>query len=95
MTTTLPVSAEDDDLDPAAVRAAIRARANAIASRELEAAIDRLEANGDLSCAQRAAVEAMTDRITGRLIATPARVLAETRDEAVLATTVRLFDPDR
>jgi len=79
--------------DAAAAADAIRGRAAAIRDRELETAIARLEAAGDLTPAQRVAVEAMATRLTAALLGPPTTAL-EGADPHVARAAHRVFAPD-
>ena len=70
--------------DPEAARVQIRERATTVRDREVETALRKLEASEGVSTADRAAVEALADRLVARLIAVPERSLrvAEEPDPA-------------
>jgi len=55
----------------------IRGRATAIRDRELETALTKLEASGDLSSADREAVAGLADRLVEELVAVPESSLRE------------------
>ncbi len=84
-------SAAPDDRSPEAAARHVRRRAESIRQAELDAALRRLEAAGDLTDAQRRAVDRMTRRITGTLVAAPTDALLSTDDEAAVATALELF----
>jgi len=88
---------EERDAEPDArdVGERVRRRGEAIADREVDVALRKLEARGDLSDRQRSAVRAMADGIVDALVAEPARTAARADDEETLRTVVDLFDPDR
>ncbi|WP_415381312.1 glutamyl-tRNA reductase [Halosimplex sp. TS25] len=71
--------AEPVDTDVAAAR--IRDRAAEIREREVETALAKLDARGDLSEDDREAVEALADRLVARLIAVPAEGLQAAADD--------------
>lgn len=85
--------------DPAAAVEQIRAEAAAVRDRQVEHALSRLDADGDLSAAQRAAVETLADRLVERLVAVPERALLDATDETegagpdreTVETAVELF----
>ena len=85
MTTELQVS-DSPDIEAATVAAA-HADADRRARAELETALGRLEAAGELNTAQRAVVERLAERLTDRLVATP--LARASGSEAV--TAGRLF----
>lgn len=66
---------EGENLGADAAVARIRDRAATIRDREVETALAKLDARGDLSTADRGAVEAMADRLVARLVAVPERRL--------------------
>ncbi|WP_459192151.1 glutamyl-tRNA reductase [Halosimplex sp. J119] len=68
-------SADSEPVDPDAAAAHIRDRATAIRDREVETALAKLDAHGDLSAEDREAVAALADRLVARLIAVPAEGL--------------------
>ncbi len=75
----------------------IYTKAERIKERELQQALSRLEARGDLPPAQQEAVESMADAIVSSLLADPTTELrdaAEAADNRTLRTAVDLFDPD-
>jgi len=80
-----------------AVIAAMYESAERIKSRELETAISRLEANGDLSEEQVAVVRSMADALVNQLLAPPTKSLREAAvedDWQTINTALCLFDPD-
>jgi glutamyl-tRNA reductase len=67
----------DESPDPEALRRQIRLRGTEIKRREVETALDRLEAENSLSEPQRAVVVEMADRITHKLLAAPTAALED------------------
>ena len=70
--------------------------AERIKAREVETAVSQLEAAGDLTDEQRAAVESMADALVGQLLAAPTKSLREAAAEddwATIRTAMELFDP--
>jgi glutamyl-tRNA reductase len=70
--------------------------AERIKRREVGEAISRLEAEGDLTEAQREIVESMADALVSQLLAAPTRSLrdaAEEDDWSTIHTALQLFDP--
>ena len=63
----------------------ITERAGTVRDREVETAIARLEARGDLSAAEREAVERLADRLVARLVAVPERALRAAEEGAEAA----------
>jgi glutamyl-tRNA reductase len=59
---------------------------------EVEEALDKLHAHGELSDSQREAVERMADAIVDQLLAAPITSSYSADDSAALDTAVRLFD---
>lgn len=82
------------DIDPEAARRAIRERSEEIARAELERALDRLDAQGALTPARRAALDDMTAAVVDALLAGLESALAETDDPETARTAVELFDPE-
>jgi len=71
--------------------------AEAVKRREVEQAVSKLEAQGELTDEQRETVEAMADALVGQLLAAPTRSLrdaAEEDDWTTIHTAMRLFDPE-
>lgn len=65
-------------------------------SRELERALTKLEAQGDLTEDQRETVEAMADSLVSQLLAPPTQSLREAAGEddwTTIRTAMQLFDP--
>jgi glutamyl-tRNA reductase len=76
---------------------AMYAGAERVKERELDRAIDNLEANGGLTDAQRDTVEALADSLVGQLLAAPTRSLRDAAAEddwTTIHTAMRLFDPE-
>ncbi|WP_123533472.1 hypothetical protein [Halosimplex salinum] len=71
--------ATDAEVEAAVER--IHDRAAEIRDREVETALGKLDATGDLSTADREAVSALADRLVARLIATPERGLRSAAEE--------------
>jgi glutamyl-tRNA reductase len=74
----------------------VRRRSEAVADREVQQALRKLEARGDLTEGQQRAVREMADGIVESLVAAPARTVEAARaaDDETLQTVVDLFDPD-
>lgn len=89
-------SADPEELDPEAVRDAIRARGEEIEQRELRRAFNRLESNGKLTTEQREIIRQMATGIVDGLLAAPEAALGDSRayDSDTVQTAVELFDPD-
>jgi len=68
----------------------IRRRAEDIRRAELRTAIDRLETHGELTESQRAAVEALSQRLVEQLLGVAERQL-ETADEETVETAIELL----
>jgi len=90
--------ADDEMPDADAAAARIHDRAAEIREREVETALTKLDAQGDLSPADEAAVEAVADRLVERLIAVPERGLeaassadGEDGEAAAVETALELF----
>jgi hypothetical protein len=84
------------EVDPEAVRQAIRDRAGEIRRREHSRAIDRLEARGELSARQRQVLAETAAAIVDGILAGPESTLAEASDAdcETVETAATLFDPD-
>jgi glutamyl-tRNA reductase len=70
--------------------------AERVKDRELARAIDRLEADGDLTPEQREVVESLADTLVSQLLAAPTRSLREAAAEddwETINTAIHLFDP--
>jgi len=79
------------------VIAAMYESAGRVKTRELETAIDKLEARGDLTEGQREAVQSMADALVGQLLAAPTKSLREAAAEddwTTISTALQLFDPE-
>ena len=74
----------------------VRERAAGLADREVEEALRKLEARGDLTGGQRRAVHELADAIVESLVAAPARTVeaAQAADDEAVRTVVELFDPE-
>ena len=76
---------------------AMYAGADRVKARELDRAVSKLEAQGDLSDEQRETVENLADALVGQLLAAPTRSLRDAAGEddwETIRTALRLFDPD-
>lgn len=65
--------------------------------REVETAVSKLEAQGDLTDEQRETVEALADSLVGQLLAAPTKSLREAASEddwTTIQTAMQLFDPE-
>jgi len=72
----------------------IRDRASAIRDGEVETALAKLDANGDLSDAERETVERLADRLVENLLAVPEsslRAAAADDDVETVETALELF----
>ncbi|MFW5937611.1 MAG: glutamyl-tRNA reductase [Halanaeroarchaeum sp.] len=79
------------------VIAAMYEGADRIKRRELQTALSKLDAEGDLGPEQRQVVEAFAESLVSQLLSAPTRALrdaAEDDDWSTIATAIRLFDPD-
>ncbi|MFB6079180.1 MAG: glutamyl-tRNA reductase [Halarchaeum sp.] len=80
-----------------AVIAQMYESAERLKDREVATALSRLEADDELSDAEREVVESLADALVSQLLAAPTRSLreaAERDDWETIATALRLFDPD-
>jgi glutamyl-tRNA reductase len=71
--------------------------AERLKERELEEALTRLEAQGELTEDQRETVASLADALVGQLLAAPTRSLRDAAAEddwATIQTAMTLFDPD-
>ena len=71
--------------------------AEALKRREVETALSKLEAQGELTERQRESVESLADALVGKLLAAPTKSLREAAAEDdwnTIQTAMRLFDPD-
>jgi glutamyl-tRNA reductase len=76
---------------------AMYAGAERVKQRELDRALNNLEANGGLTDAQRDTVEALADSLIGQLLAAPTRSLRDAAAEddwTTIHTAMQLFDPE-
>lgn len=76
---------------------AMRAGADRVKRRELETALEKLDAQGGLTPRQRETVEDLADALVGHLMAAPTKSLREAAGEddwETIATAIRLFDPE-
>ncbi len=76
---------------------AMYAGADRVKAREVERAMSKLEAQGDLSDDQRETVENMADALVGQLLAAPTRSLRDAAGEddwETIRTALQLFDPE-
>ena len=79
------------------VVAAMHESADRVKRRELETALQKLEAQGELTDEQRETVEDLADALVGQLMAAPTKSLREAAGEddwETIATAIRLFDPE-
>ena len=73
------------------------AAADRMKTREVGAAVSKLEAQGELTDDQRETVEAMADALVGQLLAAPTKSLREAAGEddwETIRTALKLFDPE-
>jgi glutamyl-tRNA reductase len=78
------------------VIAAMYEGAERMKAEEVEEALSRLEAAGDVSDEQREVIESMADALVSGILAAPTRSLrdaAENDDWTTISTALRLFDP--
>jgi glutamyl-tRNA reductase len=71
--------------------------ADRMKSRELDRALSKLDAQGDLTDDQRETVEALADSLVGQLLAAPTKSLRDAAAEddwTTIQTAMRLFDPE-
>lgn len=71
--------------------AKIRQQAESIRRKELQRALQRLNAEGELTDEQQAAVEALTERLVDQLLAVPRQRLNAVADEEEAETVIELF----
>ena len=79
------------------VIAAMYESADRLKARELDTALSKLDAQGDLNADQRATVAALADSLVSQLLAAPTKSLRDAAAEddwATIATALQLFDPD-
>ncbi|MHC3438179.1 glutamyl-tRNA reductase [Natrialbaceae archaeon A-gly3] len=79
------------------VIAAMYESAERVKSRELETALSRLEANGDVTDEQAEIVRSMADALVNQMLAPPTKSLREAAaddDWETINTALHLFDPD-
>jgi glutamyl-tRNA reductase len=79
------------------VIAAMYESAERVKSEEIDTALGRLEATGEVTDEQREVVESLADALVGQLLAPPTRSLrdaAEEDDWSTINTALELFDPD-
>lgn len=88
-------SDQDGEESPVAER--VRTSATELAAAEVEEALRKLEARGDLTAGQRRAVRELADGIVESLVASPARTVQAARaaDDEALEAVLELFDPER
>ncbi|MBP1923561.1 glutamyl-tRNA reductase [Halorubrum alkaliphilum] len=75
---------------------AMYAGADRVRAREVDRAVTKLEAQGDLTDDQRETVESMADALVGQLLAAPTRSLRDAAGEddwETIRTALQLFDP--
>jgi glutamyl-tRNA reductase len=71
--------------------------ADRMKAREVDRALSKLDAQGDLTDEQRATVEDLADSLVGQLLAAPTKSLREAAAEddwTTIQTAMHLFDPD-
>jgi len=71
--------------------------AEQVKAREVETALTRLEAQGELTDEQRETVESMADALVGQLLSVPTKSLRDAAiedDWSTIQTAMALFDPD-
>jgi|GEM_PF-2156215 glutamyl-tRNA reductase len=89
----MAVQDEPEAPDVATARERLDREATAVGAEQLEQALSRLRETGDLTDEQRAAVEALSERIVDGLLAAPRAGLRDSADRAEAARTVlELFD---
>jgi glutamyl-tRNA reductase len=71
--------------------AAIRARASTVRDEQVERALRRLEARGELTPERREAIERLADRLVDRLVAVPEAGIAAAEGDEVAETALALF----
>jgi glutamyl-tRNA reductase len=77
--------------------AAMYESAERVKERELETALSRLEAQGDLTDEQRETVASLADALVGQLLAAPTKSLRDAAAEddwTTIQTAMTLFDPE-
>ncbi|GAB7091570.1 glutamyl-tRNA reductase [Halorubrum luteum] len=73
------------------------AAADRVKAREVDDAVSKLEAQGELTDDQRETIEAMADALVGQLLAAPTRSLRDAAGEddwETIQTALELFDPE-
>ncbi|WP_134668923.1 hypothetical protein [Halorussus marinus] len=78
-------AADREASDPEAVADRLRERGDSVRERELAAALDRLEAAGELSAAQRDAVDRLSARLADALVEQWASTVAAERVDPSVA----------
>ena len=76
---------------------AMYAGADRVKAREVDRAVSKLEAQGELTDEQRETVEDLADALVGQLLAAPTRSLRDAAGEddwETIRTALRLFDPE-
>ncbi|WP_193309083.1 glutamyl-tRNA reductase [Halorubrum halophilum] len=76
---------------------AMYAGADRVKAREVDRAVSKLEAQGDLTDEQRETVEDLADALVGQLLAAPTRSLRDAAGEddwETIRTALQLFDPE-
>jgi len=82
------------ETERAALARRIRARGEEIRREELDRALSKLDAEGDLTPAQRRAVEEMTENVVDALLETPTAAIERAEDPETLAAARAVFDPE-
>ncbi len=89
----MAVQDESESADATTARDRLDREAAAVRAEQLEQALSQLREEGDLTDEQRAAVEALSERLVDGLLAAPRAGLRESADRAQVARTVlELFD---
>jgi glutamyl-tRNA reductase len=68
-------------------------RTAAVRDEQLDDALDRLDAHGELSAAQRETVARLATGLTARIVGPTVERLRRTDDPRTVATARRVFDP--
>ena len=76
---------------------AMYAGADRVKAREVDRAVSRLEAHGEVSDVERETIEDLADSLVGQLLAAPTRSLRDAAGEddwETIRTALKLFDPE-
>jgi len=82
------------DIDRDVVASRIAAQATASRDRELERALARLDAMGELDDERRRVLEDMADSLTDRVLGEPCSTLTTIDDPGLLRAALAIFDSE-